>query len=247
MPSNTQRPDIVKKAEEGLRKVEAMIDRERKALNEAKHKLERAQAKAKASTRAAEQNAVKRAKAAVDKVNQRLKTLRGQLDEGRASLADSRVLTKIKASEVAVRQKLEERASALASRAEADLAKAVKVFEQRFMKKRALEDKNKLASIEKKLQAKHRQAVKQLASKLNDPEVLQASTARTSRTEKAVARKKAAAPKKKLAGKKVVAKKVVVSKQVVKKKAAKKPGVKKAAAKRASARKAVAKAKVTAE
>ena len=159
MPGKTQLSDLVKKAEDGLRRVEGMIDRERKTLSEAKKKWESAQAKAKASTRAAEQNAVKRAKAAVDKANQRLKTLRGQMDEGRANLSDSRVLAKIKASEVAVRQKLEERASALASRTEADLAKAVKAFEQRFMKKRAIEDKNKLADIEKSLQAKHRQAV----------------------------------------------------------------------------------------
>ena len=36
MPGKTQLSDLVKKAEDGLRRVEGMIDRERKTLSEAK-------------------------------------------------------------------------------------------------------------------------------------------------------------------------------------------------------------------
>ena len=141
----------------------------------------------------------------------------------------------------------------MASRTEADLAKAVKAFEQRFMKRRAIEDKNKLADIEKSLQAKHRQAVKQLASKLNDPEVLQESAAPGGRKQKAVV-KKTTAGKKKAPGKQATAKKAVAPKGAMKKKAAKKTTAKKAVvkkkavapkrvARKASAKKAAAKAK----
>ena len=140
---------IVTKAEEGLKKVEAMVANERKALAAAKAKVDEARAKAKKTARAADKNAVKRAAAAAEKLNAKLKASRAKVADTKAAVANAKALARIKASEAAVKQKIEERSTALASKADADLAKAVKLFEQRFKKKRLAANKLKLASIEK--------------------------------------------------------------------------------------------------
>ena len=140
-----------------------------------------------------------------------------------AILANAKALARIKASEAAVKQKIEERSTALASKADADLAKAVKLFEQRFKKKRLAANKLKLASIEKKLLAKHKQAVKQLGAKISDPKVA------------AVAKVSAKAPAKKAAAKKAVAKKAPAKKAAAKKAPAKKAAPKAKAAPAAAA------------
>ena len=66
---------VVAKAEEGLKKVEAMVAEERKSLAAAKAKVDAARATAKKTSRAADKNAVKRAAAAADKLNAKLKVV----------------------------------------------------------------------------------------------------------------------------------------------------------------------------
>ena len=172
MPRRPQPVDMVARAEGKLRKAQAALEAERTALSEARETWRLASAQAKPASRAASNTRVRQAKALVDKKKRRLTVLRAQVTDCRVRLADARVLAKIQASEAAVRQKLTERATALANKAEADRKRAVKAFEQRFVKKRAVEDRTKLREIEKALESKHRQAVKQLSAKLSSPDSL---------------------------------------------------------------------------
>lgn len=164
--------DWMVKANERLAKLERQMDKERQGLAAARLTWREAQLATKSSPVAANVRAEERAKLAVEAIDTRLKQLRLHWQEAREQRSDARILEKIAAAEAAVNKKLEERVSVLHRRADADLAKARIAFERQFMKKREAENRRKLAEIERALRVKHRHAVKQLASKLRQPEAL---------------------------------------------------------------------------